>query len=260
MTGATPWNEGMGALAFESVPGIGDPIVLLHGFTQTARSWRPIAERLDTERPVVAVDAPGHGRSADVVLGLLDTARAVADIAPRSTLVGYSMGGRVALHLAIHQPAAVERLVLIGATPGIEDPTERAERRAADERLATRLELIGVDAFLDEWLAQPLFADLAPSRRDLDDRRRNTVAGLAASLRNSGTGTQESLWARLSEIHVPTLVITGGRDDKFTEIGRRMVDAIGREAHLVTIPDRGHAVHLEDPDRVAEVVGRFVVT
>lgn len=257
MTRSPEWTEGRETLAFESLPGTGVPIVFLHGFTQTARAWRPIVDRLRSARPIVVVDEPGHGRSGDVNLGLLDTARAVARIAPRSTLVGYSMGGRVALHLAVHQPEAVERLVLIGATPGIDDAVERDARRSADHELAARLERIGLDAFLDEWLAQPLFADLEPSRRNLDDRRRNTVAGLAASLRTSGTGEQDSLWSRLTEIRVPTLVITGGRDRKFDDIGRRMVDAIGASAQLVTIPDRGHAVHLEDPARVAEEIDRF---
>ena len=115
-----------------------------------------------------------------------------------ATYVGYSMGGRLCLHLALARPETVERLVLVSATAGIEDDDERATRRAADDALATSLERDGVDAFLDGWLAQPMFATLADP--GLDDRRRNVAAGLASSLRLAGTGTQQPLWDRLASL------------------------------------------------------------
>lgn len=258
MSRTADWSIRYDGLGLETLPGRGEPIVFLHGFTQTARSWRPVVQHLRTERPIACVDAPGHGASASVHLDPSETADAVSRLVPRSTLVGYSMGGRIALHVALQHPESVERLVLIGATPGIEDDAERAARRDADAALADRLERIGLDAFLDEWLAQPLFATLTDEQRNLDDRRRNTIGGLAASLRSSGTGQQESLWPRLDSIRVPTLVIAGEHDTKFTSIGRRMVGAIGPSAELHVAAGRGHAVHLEDPRGVASLIDDFV--
>src|SRR5690606_23536537 len=117
----------------------------------------------------------------------------LGDAAGPATYVGYSMGGRLALHLALARPDLVRRLVLIGATGGIDDEDDRAARRAADERLAAHLEQVGVATFVDEWLAQPLFAGLSPTAAARDERLANTAEGLASSLRLAGTGTQEPL-------------------------------------------------------------------
>jgi 2-succinyl-6-hydroxy-2,4-cyclohexadiene-1-carboxylate synthase len=154
------------------------------------------------------------------------------------------MGGRMALHAALAHPDAVERLVLISTTAGIEDEVERAVRRRADDERAERIERIGVDAFLEEWLAQPLFDSLAPEDRDLDERRRNTGVGLAASLRRAGTGTQGSLWARLVDLSMPVLVISGSLDAKFSSLAGRMTELIGDNARWVLLPG-GHTVHRE---------------
>jgi 2-succinyl-6-hydroxy-2,4-cyclohexadiene-1-carboxylate synthase len=164
----------------------------------------------------------------------------------RGTYIGYSMGGRVCLHAALAHPSEVQRVVLIGATPGIEDPDERHRRRAADEALADRIEAIGVDAFLAEWLTNPLFAGLSAEAADVADRRRNTALGLVSSLRTSGTGTQEPLWGRLAEIQRPVLLLVGERDAKFTAIAERM-DAALPTSDLRVIRDAGHSVHLERP-------------
>jgi 2-succinyl-6-hydroxy-2,4-cyclohexadiene-1-carboxylate synthase len=161
--------------------------------------------------------------------------------------VGYSMGGRLCLHLALARPDLVEGLIVLGATAGIDDPGERAARREADEALAADLERGGLDAFLDRWLANPLFAGLDPASAGLDDRRRNTVRGLAQSLRRAGTGTQEPLWDRLGELTVPVLVVAGERDEKFAAHGRRMAGAIGTSATFATVPGAGHPAHLEQP-------------
>ena len=172
-----------------------------HGSSSSTGSPRPggrgtaLAADLADDHEVVAVDAPGHGGSADVRADLVAGAALLGATGGRATYVGYSMGGRLCLHLAVARPDLVERLVLVSATAGIDDPIERAERRAADEALAASIERDGVDAFLARWVAQPLFAGLADP--GLDDRRRNTVAGLASSLRLAGTGTQEPLWDRL---------------------------------------------------------------
>jgi 2-succinyl-6-hydroxy-2,4-cyclohexadiene-1-carboxylate synthase len=168
--------------------------------------------------------------------------------------VGYSMGGRLALHLALARPELVHGLVMIGATPGIEDAGTRAERRASDEALARSLERDGLDAFLDRWLAQPLFARLPQEAADLEDRRRNTVAGLASSLRLAGTGVQEPLWDRLGTLTMPVLVLAGAEDDRFAEIGRRTAAAIGPTATFEEVPNAGHAAHLEQPNETLRLI------
>jgi 2-succinyl-6-hydroxy-2,4-cyclohexadiene-1-carboxylate synthase len=224
--------------------------VLAHGFTQTARSWA-VVERLlrdrRTELETIAVDLPGHGASTPHTGDLWAAADHLVERGGTGTYVGYSMGGRVCLHAALTHPAEVERLVLIGATPGIEDDGERRQRRTADEALADRIESIGVEAFLVEWLANPLFAGLSDDAADVADRRRNTASGLASSLRAAGTGTQDPLWDDLGAIERPVLLLVGERDVKFTAIAERM-DAMLPTSDLCVIPNAGHSVHLEQPE------------
>ena len=202
----------------------------------------------------MTVDAPGHGRSSDLAADLPTGAALLGQVGGKAAYVGYSMGGRLALHLALARPDLVGGLVLIGATAGIEDAAERATRRAADDTLAAELERDGLDVFLERWLAQPLFASLPTEAADLEDRRRNTAAGLASSLRLAGTGTQAPLWDRLDALTMPVLVLAGERDEKFAAIGRRMADAIGASATFAVVPGAGHACHLEQPDEFLRVL------
>lgn len=237
--------------------GDGPTVVLIHGFTQNSRCWAPLDESLAEDHDVLAVDLPGHGTRGDLVADLPATADLLAhqitdhlssaSRPPSAVVVGYSLGGRVALHLALTHPWLVERLVLIGATPGIEDPDERAERRSADEAQAALVRRIGVPAFLDGWLALPLFAGLDDRTAHRHAREANTAEGLASSLLHCGTGTQEPLWDRLSTLEMPTLLVTGASDRKFSGIADRMVDAIGRNATHMCVPGVGHTVHLEAP-------------
>ncbi len=143
--------------------------------------------------------------------------------------------------------------MLIGATAGIDDPVERAARRTADERLADHIEAVGVPTFVDEWLANPLFAGLTDATAQRTDRLRNSPAGLAASLRATGTGTQTPLWDRLGEIQCPVLVLVGEHDSKFTDLGRRLVDGLP-QGELVVVPGAGHSVHLEQPDATVDAI------
>lgn len=236
--------------------------VLAHGFTQTARSWERIEALLADTVPgctTTAVDLPGHG-DAPTELATSDLWRSadhLVDGGGSGVYVGYSMGGRVTLHAALARPDAVRAMVLIGATAGIDDDGERADRRAADERVATRIETIGVDAFLDEWLANPLFAGLTPEAARVEDRRRNSAAGLAASLRATGTGTQEVLWGRLADITAPTLVVVGEQDAKFRELGERLVAHLP-DASLAVVQDAGHSAHLERPEATVEAITGWV--
>jgi 2-succinyl-6-hydroxy-2,4-cyclohexadiene-1-carboxylate synthase len=233
-------------------------VVLVHGFTQTRRSWDTVGRALAARFDVVALDAPGHGERADVALDLWQGARLLAQQGGAAAYVGYSMGGRLCLHVALAHPDLVERLVLLGATAGIRDAAERARRRADDEARAARIERDGVDAFLRDWLDQPLLATLPAEARGLDDRRTNTAAGLAASLRLAGTGAQEPLWDRLAELEMPVLVVAGARDATFAAHAREMAAAIGANARVALVPGAGHAAHLERPDAFVELVGSFV--
>ncbi len=233
-------------------------LILVHGFTQSAASWDPIEFRLGAlGHDPVALDAPGHGAHADTHLGLWKSADLLAAEGGRGTWVGYSMGGRLALHVALAHPELVERLVLVGATPGIESAAERLERQASDELLAEELERDGLEPFLARWLANPLFETLSDDNAGMDARRVNTVSGLAASLRLMGTGAQESLWSRLGEIHAPTMLVVGALDEKFTAIANRMAEAMP-EAHVTTMNGCGHACHLEATDAFVSIVDDFV--
>ncbi len=232
----------------------GQHLVLIHGFTQTSKSWRRITEALSDGHRVDAVDAPGHGAAATQRFSLPQGAEAIADAGGPAVYIGYSMGARFALHVALQRPEVVAGLVLLSGTPGIADETERAARRASDEALATRLESIGTAAFIEQWLQNPLFATLPYDEAERADRCTNTAAGLASSLRLAGTGTQLPLWDRFSGLTMPVLVVAGALDDKFTEIGRAMARRIGRSAQFESIADAGHSAHLERPDEFLDIV------
>lgn len=232
-------------------------IVLLHGFTQTGRSWAPTVAALGERYRALAPDLRGHGSAA--AARPVDFASVRADVlalAPeRFVLAGYSMGGRIALSLALAAPDRVSHLILLGASPGIADAAERRSRRAADEALAERIEGEGIEAFAREWAALPLFADQAPAVAAAADaeRRGQDPAGLAAALRGLGSGVMEPLWDRLPQLRIPVTLIVGERDAKFRAIGGRMAAALPDVA-LHVVPGAGHAVQLEAPEAVAELL------
>jgi 2-succinyl-6-hydroxy-2,4-cyclohexadiene-1-carboxylate synthase len=237
---------------------MGETVVLLHGFSGTHRTWDHVIALLGGERyRPLALDLRGHGaasdrRPIDFATGVSD----VLDAAPeRFALCGYSMGGRLALHVALAAPGRVTRLGLIGATAGVEDPAERAARRASDEALAARVERGTIEAFAEAWRAQPLFDGdpEAVSDRARADHLRNEPAALAAVLRGLGTGVMEPLWARLGELTMPVALVAGERDLKFRELAQRMAARLPR-ATVVTVPGAGHAVHLEAPEAVVAVI------
>jgi 2-succinyl-6-hydroxy-2,4-cyclohexadiene-1-carboxylate synthase len=243
------WRPLAGPLAAWST-GRGPRLVFVHGFTQTSASWKPVAGVIAAAGfESVVVDAPGHGGSAGVVADMPTAAATLAEQCGAAVYVGYSMGGRLCLHVAVHDQRLVRGLGLLGTSPGIADADERAARRVADERLAERIESVGVGAFLDEWLAQPLFAGLRIHDHQRRERLGNTPAGLAASLRNAGTGAQASLWERLPELAMPVLVMAGDADEKFSVIGRRVAAAVSH-GQFAAIAGAGHAAHLQQPGAV----------
>ena len=248
MTGNWDPDEPQVSMLHAVVEGHGPRLVLVHGFAQTQACWGPVATALAVDHEVCRIDAPGHGGSSAFFAGLRTGARLIADQGGTATYVGYSMGGRFLLHVALANPELVRGLVLIGATAGIDDPDERAERRRIDEAMADRLEREGLARFLDAWLSQPLFAGLTEAMQFRSERSANTVDGLAESLRQAGTGSQDPLWDRLHRIEVPVRVVAGEADAKFRAAGERLVGAIGANAELGVVPGVGHAAHLEAPE------------
>jgi 2-succinyl-6-hydroxy-2,4-cyclohexadiene-1-carboxylate synthase len=232
-------------------------VVLLHGFTHTGASWDPVVAALGERYRAFAPDIRGHGANSElqpVTLGaVLDD---VAGLAPeRFTLVGYSMGGRIALRLALAAGARIERLVLIGASPGLADGAEREARRAADERLAGEIERLSIEDFALRWAQTPVLAGQPPEVAAAvhADRLRNRPAGLARALRGLGTGALSSLWDRLGAVGMPVALVVGERDEKFRAIAARMASALPA-AEMVVVPRAGHAVHLEAPGAVAAAI------
>ena len=251
-------------LASESI-GAGPRVVLVHGFTQTKASMAPLANELADAFEVIAVDLPYHGDSPHTAVSLDDAADQLAATTGKASYLGYSLGGRLCLTLALAHPELVERLVLVGATAGLRTEREREERRAADEQLARRLEQPGdpqqlIEAFLDDWLAGPLFAHLDEAQADRPSRRMNTPAGLAAALRRLGTGTQSPSYERLGGLAMRVLLMVGANDEKFTKIALEMLSLIGgANAAVAAIDGAGHAAPFERPDAVAAVVRSFLM-
>ncbi len=240
------------------------PLVLLHGFTQTGASWDDVRAALDPGgRPVLTPDQRGHGTQSATRPILLPAmaADAMAQVPGGRALAlgGYSMGGRAALLAALASPGRITHLALISTTAGIADEAERAARVPADEALAARIESVGLEAFADEWGSGPLFAGQSPDVAEAAraDRLRNTAEGLAASLRGAGTGKMGSLWDGLGSLSMPVLVLTGGRDEKFTALGERLAAAMPDAEHVV-VPGAGHQLPLEAPGAVAAELTRLL--
>jgi 2-succinyl-6-hydroxy-2,4-cyclohexadiene-1-carboxylate synthase len=231
---------------------------MLHGFGGTRHAWDGVSARLDTTRyRPLALDLPGHGQAASQAQPITfeRCVEAVLAASPeRFALCGYSLGGRIALHVALAAPERVTRLVLVSCSPGIEDDDERATRRAADHVHADELEAIPFEQFIERWRTQPLFADDPPDISALarEDQRRNDPQALAAVMRGIGTGEMAPLWRRLGELKMPSTFVAGERDTKFQAIGARMVGLMPH-ADFVVIPG-GHALALESPDALAAVI------
>ncbi len=232
-------------------------IVLLHGFTHTGASWDPVRAALPERYRALAPDIRGHGSASgtrpvtlEAVLGDL------AEQAPGSfILVGYSMGGRIALHAALHLKPRIRGLVLVGASSGIADPVERGERRRTDERLADQIAGAGIEEVATRWARTPILTGQPEhvAAAAHADRLRSTPDGLASALRGLGAGALPSLWGRLDALGIPATFVVGERDDKFREVAAVMAAELPR-AQVVVVPGSGHAAHLEEPDRVAKII------
>jgi 2-succinyl-6-hydroxy-2,4-cyclohexadiene-1-carboxylate synthase len=235
-----------------------ESVVLLHGFGGTSRSWEGVIAHLPAERyRPLALDLPGHGDQADAPRPITfeNCVHSVLERAPRRfVLAGYSMGGRIALQLALAAPERIERLVLVSATAGIEDPAERAGRSKRDRRLAEEIERGSIEDFVERWRAQPMFAEDPPEvdRLARTDQSRNQVGGVAAALRGVGTGEMQPVWDRLPGLQLPVTVLAGRRDRKFVRVSERMVSLLPDA--LLQVVGGGHCLLLENPKLVAQAI------
>jgi len=236
-------------------------LLALHGFTGESADFTALKARLSPSTVLRAPDFPGHGAHRlqrnpleyTIDAHLATITRAAGD--NKVTLLGYSMGGRLALHWALAHPEQVERLILVGASPGLATNEARAERRLADATLADFIRTRGLPAFLKYWHNQTFFQPMLALPPDqlspiLGRRAQNDPEGLALSLRHVGTGSLPSLWPRLKEIRCPVDLVTGEMDVKFTRLAHEMGAHLGRARHSV-IEGAGHAVHLERPGDLA---------
>jgi 2-succinyl-6-hydroxy-2,4-cyclohexadiene-1-carboxylate synthase len=251
--------------------GSGPALVLLHGFTGSARTWQRHLDAFAARCTTVAVDLLGHGASdAPADPGRYAVAHAVEDVIGvldrlairRAALLGYSMGGRVALATAIAAPERVAALVLESTAPGLRDHEARLARAAQDAAQADVLERDGVAAFVDAWERSALFASQEALPGEVRaalraDRLRGTPAGLANSLRGFGQGVMPPMHDFLPGITAPTLIIVGALDARYVEIGGVMREAMPR-ARFVVVPGAGHAVHLEQPEAFGHLVLEFL--
>lgn len=247
------------------------PVLLLHGFAGSGRAWGDDLCRalVPPAASVVEVDLPGHGSNTRDRGGapctLEDALESISSaVSGPFDLVGYSMGGRIALHAALRYPDRVRRLVLESASPGVATERERTERRIADETLAGRIESDGVASFVAEWSNLPVLRPATRRPAEVETRIRevrlaNRPAELAAALRGLGTGALPSLWDRLDEVRARALIVAGAADPKFVEIARRMAAAIpGAEVEI--FPGAGHTVHLDLPEAWAAAVRRHLAS
>jgi 2-succinyl-6-hydroxy-2,4-cyclohexadiene-1-carboxylate synthase len=245
-------------------------LVVLHGFTGNRSSFAHLKPAWERQCTVLAVDIPGHGESSfedgldypktiAVLLALLDE-----EGIKRANLLGYSLGARLALGLALRQPSRWERLILESGSPGLRRRKARSERRRDDEAWAQAIEARGVEEFVKRWEALPLFEGLRRLEPEVGEALRarrsgHTPEGLAGSLRALGLGAQPNFWPELHRLMVPTLLLTGARDAKFTNTAIQMA----AELPLVwrrALAGVGHAPHLEAPAEYAAEVLSFLGT
>ena len=232
----------------------------LHGFTHTGSQFNDLSTHL--HRPIVA---PDLHMETDVPIELGATLMAIEDIitlvGQPLPVLGYSMGGRLALSLAIERPDLVGRVIVVSAGPGIADPAKRADRAAEDGRLADRILEIGVPAFLDDWLQRPLTAtaslDDEAARADRARREENSAAGLAAALRGLGQGASPYVGDRLGDLAMPLLAVSGGEDGRYTEQANALAAAVPDGRHVM-IDGVGHDVVLQAPEALGAVVEEFL--
>jgi 2-succinyl-6-hydroxy-2,4-cyclohexadiene-1-carboxylate synthase len=251
------------------VAGEGPPVTLLHGFTQSGRSWRELISHMPEGWKWIVPDLRGHGQTVTSPGAQCSMQACTEDLVAlweeldlgRTHLVGYSMGGRLALHVAARRPERLLSLVTIGAHAGLEEDA-RAGRSAGDEALAERIENDGLESFVDYWGSLSLFAGLRRRGEGYlaqlrADRMQNHVAGLACSLRGMGAGVMEPVWGDLGRVNVPCTFVAGQLDHGYVASARRLAATVPN-GQVEIVPRAGHAVHQERPDAFARVLAHHL--
>ncbi len=247
------------------------PVVFLHGFTGSVDDWSDLIKGLEDLWEPISFNLAGHGTSdhpADISEYTIDAEidRLLRSVNSRKiekfVLVGYSMGGRIALSFACRYPDRLRGLILESTTAGIEDEEDRRLRIESDEELARFIESNDIEVFVDRWMSLPLFA--SQNKMPVDKlmelrtrKRRNSRTALAGSLRAAGTGRMKPLWEHISKLTMPVVLITGSLDTKFTEINKKMASMIPDCQHII-IDNTGHTVHFEKPDLYQQVIKDFI--
>lgn len=248
----------------------GEPLVLLHGFTGSSQNWNEVIKEFSNYKLIV-IDIIGHGQSASPVDPLrYKIEEVVRDLGQilnelnieKVNLLGYSMGGRLALSFSMIYPTRVTKLILESSSPGLADSNERAKRKEADEKLAAEINSLGLVHFVDKWESLPLFKTqkkLSPSQQNSLRRQRllNTSLGLANSLIGMGTGAQPSWWDKLQSLNIPVLLLCGEHDKKFCNVAIRMHELLTKSVRK-EINGAGHAIHVEQPRIFGKIVNDFL--
>lgn len=251
--------------------GTGPPLLLLHGLMGSSASWLEVVPSLSRDHTCICLDLPGHGKSDvppswqryTVEKQMTDVARALDHLeVDRTAILGYSMGGRIALSFALSRPERVSSLICESTSPGIEDELERKQRMARDESLSQSIETEGMEAFVSQWETLPLFGTQIglreAVRRRLRQQRLNTSpVGAAGSLRGMSTGRFPQMWTSLSRLRIPVLLIGGEQDHTYMPIIKRIHKGLPSSV-VALVPGAGHNVHLEQPNEFTNVVADFL--
>ncbi|MER2129258.1 2-succinyl-6-hydroxy-2,4-cyclohexadiene-1-carboxylate synthase [Solibacillus sp.] len=246
-------------------------LVLLHGFTGSTKTWQQVVKALSKSVRCILVDLTGHGQTSApknvAVYSMtyqIDTLHELFQQLhlEKFTLLGYSMGGRVALSYAVKYPDKVEQLVLESASPGLKSEEERAARKEADDALAEKILANGIESFVDKWENIALFASQKFLSEHVQqeirtERLQQRAIGLANSLRGMGTGVMPNLWDDLTILPMPVTLLTGALDEKFVTLNEKMQNLLTHAKHL-TIPAVGHAIHVENPLKFATIVEEMI--
>jgi 2-succinyl-6-hydroxy-2,4-cyclohexadiene-1-carboxylate synthase len=227
-------------------------VLFIPGFMQRGDAWRPVAELLPERYPSALLD---HGEHT--LDGRLREIAAAAE--EGAVLVGYSLGGRLALRAVLRDPGRYAGLVTVGATAGLDDPSLRSVRAEADDRLAAWIEAAPIEDVVSIWERQPLFADQPEAliEEQRPGRLSHDPAGLAMLLRTAGQGVLEPVWHELLMLDLPVLAIAGARDEGYVAAAQRIAD-VAPHGRAEIVEDAGHAVHLQRPERVAELIEGFL--
>lgn len=249
--------------------GSGPALLLFHGFTGSTSTWQAFIKKWQEAFTVVTIDFPGHGKTTgDVPISMQAFCADIVEILQffhlnKIHLLGYSMGGRTALSFACLYPDLVSKLILESASPGLQSVEERMNRKKRDEELAEMIEQDGVKAFVNYWESIPLFEtqkQLSLEQREAirSERLSHSAKGLAMSLRSMGTGTQPPWWGHLEGLAIPTLLLAGEKDPKFTKINKNMHNLLPQSDFRV-IETVGHAIHVEQPEIFGNIVDEFLL-